>query len=110
MVEPKYGLRKLSVGLCSVLLGTTVMLVNTVHADSDTKSDAESVDAVADTQRPYQEDQAQVNSDNDQSQQMSVSKQQSADDSQQTAANQQHLANANMLAVDHGQSFSSSQT
>lgn len=110
MVEPKYGLRKLSVGLCSVLLGTTVMLVNTVHADSDTKSDAESVDAVADTQRPYQEDQAQVNADNDQSQQMSVSKQQSADNSQQTAANQQHLANANMLAVDHGQSFSSSQT
>lgn len=97
MVEPKYGLRKLSVGLCSVLLGTTVMLVNTVHADSDTKSDAESVDAVADTQRPYQEDQAQVNADNDQSQQMSV------DNSQRVNAD------TNTLTVDHGQSFSSSQ-
>ena len=35
MTEPRYGLRKLSIGLCSVLLGTTVILVSTAHADGE---------------------------------------------------------------------------
>lgn len=112
MVEPKYGLRKLSVGLCSVLLGTTVMLVNTVHADSNTTSDVENVDVVANTQRPCQEDQVQINAGNDQSQQTIDNKQRSANDSQQMVAGKQQSANAhaNTLTVDHSQSFSSSQT